>query len=169
VTVVVVVMCVTAGATVLVTVVVVCVEWTTGVGFLVVLSFDVEAVVLVRGASVSITDAGCDASPIGWLKSRLAPHVTPAVSPIPRSAASVHSTVPRFIFTKLPTDRLSDGKKLPIAIVLYEAALSRSVATAPPSSLFSSVTSPPHSRASSRAIASPRPVPVPPARPARPR
>jgi hypothetical protein len=94
--------CVTTGATV--SVVVVCVELTAGADFLVVLALDVEAMVLVRGARVSITDAGCDASPIGWLKSRLAPHVTPAVSPIPRSAANVHSTVPRFMFEKLPTD-----------------------------------------------------------------
>jgi hypothetical protein len=86
--------CVTTGATVFVTVVRVCVA---DADFVVVLALVVEAVVLARGARVSITDAGCDASPIGWLKSRLAPHVTPAVSPIPRSAASVHSAVPRFM------------------------------------------------------------------------
>jgi hypothetical protein len=88
---------VTTGATVFVTVVLVCVEVTAGADFFVVLALDVEVVALVLGSRVSITDAGCDASPIGWLKSRLAPHVTPAVSPIPRSAASVHSAVPRFM------------------------------------------------------------------------
>jgi len=49
------------------------------------------------------------------------------------------------------------------------AAGSDRVAIAPPPSRFSSVTSPPHPRASSRAIASPRPLPGGPATPARPR
>jgi hypothetical protein len=57
--------CVTTGATVFVTVVLVFVELTAGGGFLVVLALDVEAAVSVRGARVSITDAGCDARPIG--------------------------------------------------------------------------------------------------------
>jgi hypothetical protein len=54
-------------------------------------------VVAVLGASVSTTDAGADASPIGWLNKRLAAQVTPAVSPIPKTAANVHSAVPRFM------------------------------------------------------------------------
>ncbi len=48
------------------------------------------------GASALITDGGSEVSPIGWLKSRLAPQVTAAVTAIPHSAATVQSAATRF-------------------------------------------------------------------------
>jgi hypothetical protein len=60
---------------------------------------DSRGAVLVLGASVSTTDAGSDARPIGWLKSKLAAQVTPAVSAMPPRPASVQSVVLRRIPT----------------------------------------------------------------------
>jgi hypothetical protein len=62
------------------------------------------------GDSVLTTDAGSDASPIGWLKSRLAAHVTPAVSAMPSNAAHDHRNVPRLTHRNLAASRLSDRK-----------------------------------------------------------
>jgi hypothetical protein len=64
------------------------------------------------GESVSTTDAGSEASPIGWLKSRLAAHVTPAVSAIPNDATHDHRNVPRLTHRNLAVSRLSDRKAM---------------------------------------------------------
>ena len=145
---------------------------TTGADVLGRLVLDVDAVVVLRGPRLSATDSGSEDRPMRWLTRWLAAHVTPAVSASPTSAASAQSTVPRFTLVTLVAGRLSD-RKAPVGRnrphVSSRWCLNRNVATAPPAGPLSNVTSPPHSRASSRAIASPRPVPVGPARPARPR
>jgi hypothetical protein len=100
--------CVAAGTAIVVTVVLVpvTVRVTAGAVAVFVRVSEIERVVLVDvagaadcdaalGDSVSTTDAGSDARPIGWLKTRLAAHVTPAVSPIPSSAASGDRSAPR--------------------------------------------------------------------------
>ena len=77
---------------------------------------DVVFVVVVRGARLLTTDSGSDASPIGWLKSWLAPQVTPAVTAIPNSAAVVHTAVARFTLVTLAASWLSDRKAFPAPI-----------------------------------------------------
>jgi hypothetical protein len=71
---------------------------------------DAAEFAIALGESVSTTDAGSDASPIGWLKSRLAAQVTPAVIAIPSNAAHDHRNGPRLTHRNLAVSRLSDRK-----------------------------------------------------------
>ena len=134
------------------------------------------------GASRTPAEIGSEERPMRWLVSWLLAQVIPAVSAIPSSAASTHTSDLRLMSSTLETGGLWNGKAVPPPLAGAGRSSPRSVRggealrkrhyrqrTAAVTVAVLERHLSPHSRASSRAMCRPRPVPAGPRRPAVPR